>query len=45
MPPGVPTEERWMRVCRNLPSMDNIKRNLEQKLGDGEEQSVNVYFR
>lgn len=45
MPPGVPNEDRWMRVCRNLPSMDNIKRNLEQKLGDGEEQSVNVYFR
>ena len=45
MPPGVPTEDRWMRVCRNLPSMDNIKRNLEQKLGEGEDQPANPYFR
>ena len=45
MPPGVPTEDRWMRVCRNLPSMDSIKLNLQQKLGEGGEQAVNPYFR
>ena len=45
MPPGVPTEDRWIRVCRNLPCMDSIKKNLEQKLGEAEEQSVNPYFR
>lgn len=25
MPPGVPTEQRWLRVCRNLNSMEKIK--------------------
>ena len=45
MPSGVPTEDRWLRVCRNLPCMDKVKKNLEQKLGQGEEQSVNPYFR
>ena len=45
MPPGVPTEDRWMRVCRNLPSMDCIKLTLQQKLGEGGEQALNPYFR
>ena len=45
MPSGVPTEDRWLRVCRNLPCMDKVKKNLEQKLGQGEEQSGNPYFR
>ena len=29
MPPGVPTEDRWIRVCRNLPCMDLIKKTLK----------------
>ncbi|XP_021356987.1 uncharacterized protein LOC110452664 [Mizuhopecten yessoensis] len=28
MPPGVPTEQRWLRVCRNFDRLEEIRANL-----------------
>ena len=46
LPPGLPTEERWTRVCRNLSSMEQMKKCVQNKLtSDTISDEPSPYFR
>ncbi|XP_048241836.1 uncharacterized protein LOC124149778 [Haliotis rufescens] len=33
MPPGVPTDNAWLRSCRNLPKLEQMKNNILMAVG------------
>ncbi|XP_061166701.1 uncharacterized protein LOC133181816 isoform X2 [Saccostrea echinata] len=39
MPPGMPSEERWLTICRNIDRLDEIRQNMQGKLGMSEKDS------
>ena len=45
VPPGVPTQERWTRICRNLPSMEEMKKGVENKVTAERNDEPSFYFR
>ncbi|XP_045198503.2 uncharacterized protein LOC123552823 [Mercenaria mercenaria] len=47
MPHGVPTDERWTRVCRSIDNIEEIKRAFISKdqHTDGDDRTTNKYFR